>query len=459
MTVTLLSVSDLENAVDEAERVGAVGGLIARERDDATLVVDCGDTLAPSLLGAETEGRVALALHDALAVDYCAFGNHDFDHGLDALREVVRGASATWLCANLEPIDEDRPLFADEGVRRWTVESVDGERVGLFGVTEPEILRASGWESELEIRDPAPAAREAVEALAAAAVDRIVAVSHLGRTDERLREELALDAVLGGHSHERVAETVAGTATTKPGERGEAVARVELADPPTASLLDTDDAPVALGLRDRLRATRRDLGLDEVVATVAEPIPRDRQNRVPESPLGNLVADAVRRAGDADLGLVGSLRSGPPLSGAVTEGDLRATVPMDNEIYVGPIEGDDLRALFEDAVVEHGGVPEVTVHVSGVRLRWERTGAECRLVDATVGGEPVDPDRTYRVASEAYTFWAPDFPTLDHEPASPVGHVQDALLEFVRTAGLPTETDGRMVAVSDALADDALSLT
>lgn len=459
MTARLLSISDLENALDEAERAARVAGVVDRERDASTLVVDCGDTLAPSLLGAETDGRAALDLYEALDVDYCAFGNHDFDYGLEALREVVAGADATWLCANLEPPDEDRPLFADAGVRRWTTTTVDGDRLGLFGVTDPRILRTSGWDEAIEIGDPVPAAHEAVAALEARDVDRIVAVSHLGPTDERLREELPLDAVLGGHSHERLAETVAGTAVTKPGERGEAVARVELTDPPTATLLDTADAPVDEDLLDRLRATRRGLGLDDVVTTVAEPVRRDRPNRVPESPIGNAVADAVRRAGDADVALAGSLRSGPPLSGAVTEGDLRATVPMDNELYAGPVDGDDLRALFEDAVVEHEGVPEVTMHVSGARLRWERTTEDCRLVAAEVGEDPLDPDRTYRVASSAYTFWAPRFPTLDHELASPVGHVQDALLEYVREAGLPTETEGRMETVADELGSAALTLT
>jgi len=155
--------------------------------------------------------------------------------------------------------------------------------------------------------------------------------------------------------------------------------------------------------------------------------------------------------------VTGTIRPGPPLSGTLSEGEVRAIAPMDNEIYAGPIDGADLRGLFRDGVREVDAVPEVVLHVSGAQLRWERTEAECRLVAATVDGAPIDPERTYRVASEAYTFWAPGFPSISHQDASPVGHVQDALLQHVRDEGLPRETEGRMVAVSDAV-DDALTL-
>jgi len=459
MTLQILSISDVENALDDPSRAARIAGLVGRERDEATLVVDSGDTLGPSVLGTETEGRAALALYDELDPDYCAFGNHDFDHGLDPLRTVVAEADPTWLCANLAPIDGDGPLFADEGVERWTVERVGDERIGLFGVTETDILAASGWDEEIELGDPVAAAGEAVAALQDRDVDRIVAVSHAGSADGTLRSELPLDAVLGGHTHERLAETVDGTATTKPGERGAVIARVELTDPPTADLVATDDAPAAASLVDRLRSIRSNLDLDDVVATVREPIPRARPDHFPESRIGNFVADAVRASADADVALVGGGRAGPPLSGEVTEADLYATTPMNTEMYAGPVDGETLLSAFEDGVREREGVPELTFHVSGARLRWERTADECRLVEATVDGDPVDPEATYRLASEAYSFFAPAFPSLSPDSATPVGRRWDALRSHVREAGLRTETDGRMVAVSDALADEALSLT
>lgn len=457
----LLALSDVENAVDDPERAARLSGLVDRERTERTLVIGCGDDLGPSLLSNETDGRALLALYEAVDPDYCTFGNHDFDQGPAALRGVVADAPATWLTANLVDGDSGEPIFAGAGVRRWAVETVDGERVGLFGLTDPETLASTAFPDRFEVCDPIPAARDAVDEIRTAEVDRIVAISHLGDPDDDLRAAVDVDAVLGGHTHARRAEVIDGTAMTRPGERGEAVARVRLGSEPTAELLETDAAPIDEALANRLRAERRDLGLDETVATADDPIPRTRSDRFPESTVGNLVADAVRTAADAEVAVVnpGLLRAGPPLSGAVSEGDLRSIAPFENDVYVAPIDGAALRALFAERTRVRHDVPEVTVHVSGATLRWERTADSCRLRGASVDGEPIDPERTYRIASTSYPFYAPSFPQLDPDRATAVCGQGEAVVEYARSAGLPTGPEGRIVAEADALDGSGSSLS
>jgi 2',3'-cyclic-nucleotide 2'-phosphodiesterase (5'-nucleotidase family) len=155
----------------------------------------------------------------------------------------------------------------------------------------------------------------------------------------------------------------------------------------------------------------------------------------------------------------GLLRAGPPLSGAVTEGDLRSITPFQNEVLVAPIDGADLRALFADRTRVRHDVPEVTVHVSGASLRWERGPASCQLRAATVGGDPIGPEETYRIASTSYPFYASSFAQLDPAPATTVCDLGEAVVEYARAEGLSMGRDGRIVAEADALDGAGASLS
>ncbi|MGH3321962.1 MAG: bifunctional metallophosphatase/5'-nucleotidase [Streptosporangiaceae bacterium] len=144
-----------------------------------------------------------------------------------------------------------------------------------------------------------------------------------------------------------------------------------------------------------------------------------------ESPFGNLVADIVYAqteapdAGDADLALV------PP---GMVHGGLSYRAGDD------PADADG-RVLFEEAWHTAGQAPLVTVSVTGATLdtileqQWQSSGdgtaAHEQLSvsknvqyaydpdrpvgervdpeDVVIGGQPLDPDRTYRVATDAYT--------------------------------------------------------
>lgn len=134
----------------------------------------------------------------------------------------------------------------------------------------------------------------------------------------------------------------------------------------------------------------------EVIGTSAMRMEKE----IPESLLSNLVAEVLRDAAaqvlgkPADMGLInmGGLRNILP-QGDITVGTVYEILPFENSLCVLTIEGRHLKRLFQSIASLQGE------GLSGVRLEISRTG---ELLNATVGGRPVEDKRLYTVSTVDY---------------------------------------------------------
>jgi 2',3'-cyclic-nucleotide 2'-phosphodiesterase (5'-nucleotidase family) len=443
--VRLVHYSDVENAHDDPERIGRLVGLIRALDGPDALVLGAGDDTSPGVLALVESGGQAIPFFERAGTDVETFGNHDFDYGPERTLELVAASPQTWVSAN---VDRNGARFgADAGVEPWTTVAVDGARVGVFGVTAPETAEINPEATDLSFRDPVAAGRAAADDLRAAGADHVVALSHLGRGDRDLAASVDVDAVLGGHLHTEAAERVDGTPLTRPGVNGRAVYELDLAAGEVRRH-PVAEAPVDERAADHARELLADAGLSEVVATVEEPIARDRAAAVGgESRVGNFVADAYRWYTGADVGFqnAGGIREGPALAGEVTVADLVSVVPFQEPVAVLEVDGAALRAALGEAGgdLPFGDPDWWHAHVSGATVTYDRERDE--LVAASVGGDPLDPDRTYTVASSAYVFGTErEFSTLTGRPVE-TGPVQyEVLAAFARECGLDPAVEGRV---------------
>ena len=131
------------------------------------------------------------------------------------------------------------------------------------------------------------------------------------------------------------------------------------------------------------------------LSRVAMPVGR------PESLLSNWAADVLVEGSTAtglpkaDMGLVnmGGLRNNMP-EGVVRRGDIMLIAPFENHLVVLEMRGKDVRELMGNIASRHGE------GVSGsVRLVITQDG---KVVSATIGGEEIQDDRTYRIATLDY---------------------------------------------------------
>jgi 2',3'-cyclic-nucleotide 2'-phosphodiesterase (5'-nucleotidase family) len=444
--VRLLHHSDLEGVYDDPDRLGRlVGRLRALDGPDA-VVCGTGDDLAPGVLALVERGRQALDLFDAADTAVETFGNHDFDFGTERTLELVRDAAPTWLSANVR--HGGGRFGADAGVRRSLLRTVDGTTVGLLGLTDPDTAAINPKAAGLTFTDPVDATRRVAANLRDRGAAHVAVLSHLGAGDEALARATDVDAVLGGHVHSRRVDEVAGTLLTRPGANGRAVAEVDLAA--GEARLHETDGPVAPAAAARFRGRAADAGLDEPVARLAEPMPRDDATTFGgECRVGNFVAGAFRAVGDADVGLVnaGGLRAGDPLHGTVTRADLVGLVPFEEPLTVAAVSGARLREALSAAHGEALGFGEPDwwhAHVAGARLTYDPAAGAVRTL--RVDGAPVDLDATYEVALPDFLLRTDrEFPALgprDREREGPVQY--EALVSHARDHGVDATTDGRV---------------
>lgn len=451
--VRLLQYSDIEAVYDDPDRAARLAGLL-RDRDDTdSLVVGSGDNTAPGVLAMVARGRQALSFFDAAGTQFETFGNHDFDFGPDTARGVVADSQPTWLSANARDEHGD-PFGHEAGVRPWTVASVDGQQVGLLGLTDPATDTLNPSARELSFADPLPAAREAIRALRSAGADHLVALSHLGRGDDTLARETDLDLVLGGHVHSRRLERVDGTLIARPGVNGRAIVEAELtrasADADLIELADADP-PVAPGLADRLRAYGDGAGLDRVVGRAETPLTRTNETVYGgESRIGNFVTDAYRHGADADVGLQnsGGIRLGDPLAGPVAVADCISVVPFEELLVSVGLTGAELRAVAHQmagTTTNFGEEGWWHGHVSGAQIVYNTQTAT--LERLTVGGQPVDGDDEYRVAVPEYLLYTDsEFPAIEpHHRVAEHGIQHELLVEHAQNGGLTVGREDRIV--------------
>ena len=458
-TVRLLGYSDLESAYDDPDRVGALAGRIDKLRDDATLVAGAGDDTALGVLALLTDAGRAQArpFFERVAPAVETFGNHDFDPGREWAYEWAGSVPPTYLCANLAGPGSDR-------VPDGTVLERGGARVGVVGLAHPETADICGAVEGLRVSNPVSAARAAFDDLGP--VDYRVVLAHCGAADPEVAAGVDADVVLGGHRHDRRHEHVEGTLLVRTPGSGTELVEVALGptggDDPTAMAtfheIAPDEDPQDATLADVYRERRERLGVDETVAHVDRSLPRTERERFGgESRLGNFAADAFRAAAGADAALfpAGSLRTGPPLSGDVTRAEVVSLCPFDSPVVECVLDGAALRAVLAEAAHPHPGDRGwVHFHTSGLRARW--TDAN-ELAGATVDGDPLDDDRTYRVATAEYVVVIDAFGPVDRDAVAAEHDRQwQTLLAHAREGGLDVAREGRIERVPAPEAADGL---
>ncbi|WP_430503936.1 bifunctional metallophosphatase/5'-nucleotidase [Haloparvum sp. PAK95] len=425
--------ADADAPAKTIARYGRVVADLLAAHDNAVFFGN-GDDLGPSVLGLEFEGAHMVEALDELAPAAVGVGNHEFDFGVDVATARFRESEVPWVVANLlTPAGEPLP-----GTDRWTTVDVGGATLGVFGLVGDGFHGLTDYPRDHAVLDPSAAAREATAALRAEhGADLVVAAAHLSSDAQATvaREVDDLDAIVGSHSGVTFEEPrlVGGTVVSEFGDEFDHVGRLTL-DVDTGALVDwervdlfssaageyppsdgdhhravdvatVDPDPDLQAVADDYLATLEER-LGQPVVETAVPLNATFENYAVETGLGNLLTDVIRRVGDREVDVAiqhaGGIRSGATYGpGAVTGRDVLNVLPFPNAIEAYELSGDQLRSFLEGSIsplpAEYGAQP--TLQVSGVAYEWTGHDGEGTVGNVFVGGEPLDPEETYIVAT------------------------------------------------------------
>lgn len=449
-----------------------------------------------------------------------AIARNPGDDPLGALKRNASIAAFPFLSANM--IDR-RTGRVPRWAKRYTIVKAGGARIGIIGLSTPDTpnVTMSLNVVDLKFTDPVVATISTAAELRSLGVDAVIVVAHIGGrcTDTsdphsldscstqteamQLLEGIppgTIDGFFAGHTHAQMRHYVNGVPALQASPYSREFSTLDLwIDTASKRVVksgmrehtmvcsfvyegthacDPHRAPQGAALVPREFEGRRIVG-DARVASTLEPFLRRvaaRRNERPgirtaaafsrsygaESPLGSLVADALRTAAASDFAFMnsGGIRADLP-AGEITYGDVFAVSPFDNYLSTVTLSGAEIVEALRLTSTGARGI----LQVSGLRYTIDASkDAELppderdRVVSVTLAdGSPLEMDRLYTVAMPDFVAAGGDGtrPLFDRIPRNRIATsylhpLRDALVEVLRALPQPLQpqTDGRITLVN-----------
>ena len=433
--------------------------------DNYVMLVDDGDAIQGEPIGTMTKGEGIIDIMNAVGYDLAVPGNHEFDYGMDTFLALTEKADFQYLSCNFNKEGElvfapyaikefDGVKFAFIGVTTpMTLRSstpryfMDENGNFIYGFMQDE----TGEQVYAAVQ-------KAVDDARAEGAKYVIVMAHMGNEAECspwmysdvIANTTGIDVWLDGHSHDfdQVVmqdkdgkDVVRSACGTKLGSIGVLTFGAE--GFVSAGLMSWDQsiaAPALFGLQnagaDAVKAETAEL--DEVLQTVVAKTAVDlyindptevteegkpiRIIRRAETNLGDLCADAyLDQSGEADIAFVngGGIRV-QLNAGDLTLNNILTVHPFGNSLTVIEVTGQQVLDALEWSVHslpgEFGGFDQV----AGLTFEYDATiespvieddskmfagvddTKERRVRNVLVGGEPLDPEKTYKLASHDY---------------------------------------------------------
>ena len=371
-------------------------------------------------------------LMNAAGFNLSTFGNHEWDGGPLALRNVLNWANFPFVCANVTFDDSLRM----RNVYPYTIFTVDALKIGIIGGIQlgenglpdfhPKNANGSHFVPLNEVL------QQNIDELHDC--NAIFLLSHCGYEEDR---EIAgqfpeLDAIFGGHSHTRVAEKqlVNNVMITQ------AEAKVKFVTLSTFTFKDgklVDKDMQLLSIKDfpkrdaKVQAMVDQYNSNEYFRTVVT------NNMTPiesyES-LGCLMTDAFRYTTGADMSFQnpGGVRFDTLSARPVTLKDIFALDPFDNEIIAFTLSGQEIINLMKSCFTTDGG----PIYCSGCTYKY-KVNDEGEMTDIEVtleNGKPLDLNAKYNILMNSYMSSVFDYEHED-EGRSTFRSSNELMLEYL----------------------------
>ena len=446
---------------DVAKRVTAVEEVRAENPD--ALLLDAGDVFSGTLYFNEFKGQADMEFMNMMDYDAMTFGNHEFDlgssdEGHQALSEFVEGAEFPFVSSNVNfSQDENMRGLYNSYISKYPrngeiynslVKEIDGEEVGIFGLTTEETADISSPE-DITFDNYIQTAEERVRALEALGVDKVIALTHLGfndnpayDNDQLLAEVDGIDIIVGGHSHTSLDEAVEVTTDengdpkdptiiVQAGQYGGNLGTLDVEFDEdgvvtgySSELIDVSEKeadPEAAEALKKYSDDIEDLENEESGGVAADEFPNPRLGdggtvsvRNSETALGDLIADGMLdKAKEYNEDVVAAFQNSGGIrtsidKGPITLGEILTVMPFGNTLATMELTGAEIKTALERSV---GQVPEENggfLQVSGLNFTFDSSkdaGNRVQEVKVNQDGswETLNDGDTYTIATNAFT--------------------------------------------------------
>ena len=424
--------------------------------------VDAGDFAQGATIGAISQGRYIIEIMNAVGYDVVAPGNHDFDYGMGMFEALRRNLSCGFIACNFRTAEDNKLILP-----AYKILEYGKTKIAYIGATTPETITKSTptlfmddkrekylytFGGDLTGETLIADIQRAVDEVRSQGVDYVIVVGHLGEYEDITNVWSApfiaartrgIDVFIDGHSHEITPElkiknadgkeviiTQSGTKLTHIGQ-----VTIDTNGKISSKLIDKSDGKdeeVDIAIQkikgmyeDTLNAYQGYTSFDlRAMDDEGTWMLRDA-----ETNLCDLVTDAIldaasmTKTGKADIALVnaGGMRTNI-MTGEITFNDTLSVMPFGNTVCIAEVSGqtllDELEVGARLAPQRNGGL----LHTAGMTytidsriptpVRMDKSNmlesieeGERRIKDVKVNGEPIDPEKIYKVISVSYVLF------------------------------------------------------
>ena len=463
--LVILFTSDVHCGIDQGwGYTGLYAAKENLEKNYNVLLVDDGDAIQGEPIGTMTKGEAVIDIMNTMGYDVAIPGNHEFDYGVDRFLELTEKANFPYISCNFNKEGEliFKPWIIKEiggmkigFVGVTTPETLRSSTPRYFQDENGSFIY--GFFQDESGDALYNAVQKAVDEVRAEGVDYVIVMGHLGDQlecapwmySDVISHVSGIDALLDGHSHdtEQVVmkdkdgkDVVRSACGTKLANIG--VLHITRDGKISSELYpwnSSSSLPTLLGIENKASeavyegAAELNEKLAQVVATstvdlffydpetIKEGEKPVRIIRRAETNLGDLCADAYLDQSGADIAYVngGGIRV-PINKGDITLNDILKVHPFGNSLTVIEISGQQVLDSLEWSVHalpgEFGGFNQV----AGMTFEYDSSidspcvtdengffdhvdeSMERRVRNVKIGGEDLDPAKTYTLASVDY---------------------------------------------------------
>jgi 5'-nucleotidase len=474
------------NMISDEDTIGSaeIASIFMETKDQtpASFLLDTGDSLQGNFFVNSVQGENVVAIMNAVGYDAMTLGNHEFDYGLERLKELANMAEFPFLTQ--ESVARSIPE-----VQSSVILERGGIRIGVFGLTTPSAKYTSnggfhenfGTVSEL-INDAVLQARKLREDGA----DIVICLSHLGVSVNQDKDygsaydiaenALGIDLIIDGHTPETdvVNQYSFTTPISSVSDNGSEIGKISfyLRDgvlvPEIEKIMKaetTDVVPDEAVEQLVQRYKEQSAELAKTVVSYSDKTINDFEKsviRTQESILGDMVADSMRWVSGADIAFcnAGNVR-GPIEKGDVTLEEIENMLPYSNNVMVSQVPGKVIREALERSASLYGKMDGGFLQVSGLSytiLKDPSIGGT--LDEVLVNGEELSDEKEYTLAIFDFLAEGGDgysiFPTYYQDGYMVAGGIISSIFaQYLSEKGaIQTELQGRIrITTQDGIAN------
>lgn len=394
--ITIYHTNDMHSRLDSQYtsegKLVQIGADILKTVKDSTpnsVLLDAGDSTQGTLLGSHSRGQDIINLMNLAGYDIMIPGNHEFDYGIDSLKENIKLANFPIISANLLNADKSPFLQNDKSNGCNIIKNINNKKIGFFALTtsttkyqtNPDNIEGIIFEDELTT------AKQQVENLKKQHVDAIVGITHIGNTESIVKEIPDIDIMIDGHSHEEYTKIIGKTFIQQTGSLSKKLGKIEIQFDKTGivkihpqiinaeSLLNPTDNEITqyipnYDIEKSYKSTLSDI--KKTYSTIVGKITTTLYggdyekisiNRLQDTNLGSLIGDSLifearellKKSGFNDKIDIVSIQNGGGirtsiLGGVVSYGDVLNVSPFDNNIIIKEVTPKDIFEILENGV-------------------------------------------------------------------------------------------------------------